>query len=55
VRTGADYSIHAIDQDKLVDWDLIEQVVSIYDSFIDGFDGGGGQMHPSGLKKTSVI
>ena len=28
VRDGIDYSVHAADPDTLVDWDLIEQVVS---------------------------
>jgi len=27
VRAGKDYTVHAIDPDTLVDWDLIEQVV----------------------------
>lgn len=29
VREGEDYSVHSADPDRLVDWDLVEQVVSI--------------------------
>ena len=28
VRDLGDYIVHSIDADKLVDWDLVEQVVS---------------------------
>jgi len=29
VRHGYDYAVHAIDPDTLVEWDRIEQVVSL--------------------------
>ena len=30
VRHGYDYAVHAVDPDTLVEWDHIEQVVSVY-------------------------
>jgi len=36
VRDGHDYAVHAVDPDMLVEWDRIEQVVSVlYLSIID--------------------